>query len=127
MTTSSASSPHRDYLDAVDDDRALLEARVALVDRHHLEQKLAWHDGRTELQSTVLSLDDGFRFRTGVDVHTAELLPLLDGQRRLRDVLARRIGEMGLGAADACRYETAALPVVRRLLELGFLVHAEPL
>jgi methylase of polypeptide subunit release factors len=114
----------QDYLDGLDDDRRLLDARFALVERHDLEQTLAVRDGRTEVQATVLSLDDGFRFRTGLDEHTAQLLPLLDGRRPLRDVLARRIDELKLSEADARRYETAALPVVRRLLELGFLVRS---
>jgi hypothetical protein len=37
-------------------------------------------------------------------------------------VLAQRTREMRLGAEDATRFEAAALPVVRRLLQLGFLV-----
>jgi hypothetical protein len=71
----------------------------------------------------VLVLEEGFAFRTGLDVHTAQLVPLLDGRRPLREVLAQRAAEMGLGNEDAVRFEAAALPVVRRLLELGLLVH----
>jgi methylase of polypeptide subunit release factors len=113
----------QDYLEALEDDRGLLDARFALVERHHLEQTLACREGRAELQGTVLVLEEGFAFRTGLDVHTAQLVPLLDGRRPLREVLAQRAAEMGLGNEDAVRFEAAALPVVRRLLELGLLVH----
>jgi hypothetical protein len=55
----------------------------------------------------------GPRLRTALDKHTAELVPLLDGTRPLRDVLPQ----------DE-RFQSAALPAVRRLLELGFLVRS---
>jgi hypothetical protein len=69
----------------------------------------------------LLSLDEGLGFQIGIDDHTAELLPLLDGGRSLREALARRTAALGLDAGDAARFEEAALPVVRRLLELGLL------
>jgi hypothetical protein len=116
----------QDYLHALDDDRRLLETRFALVERHHLEQTLACRDGRAELQATVLSLDEGLGFRTALDVHTTRLVPLLDGRRPLREVLADRIAEMKLDAEDGRRFEVAALPVVRRLVELGFLERRGP-
>jgi hypothetical protein len=111
----------QDYLESLDDEHRLLEDRLALVERHHLEQTYALADGRRELRTTVLSLDDGLGFQVGVDEHTAELLPLLDGRRSLRDALAVRAAELDLRADEAERFEAAALPVVRRLLELGLL------
>lgn len=115
----------QDYLESLDDDRQLLDAAVALVDDHHLEQTLAYRGGRRELRSTTLSLDGGLAFRIGVDEHTAELLALLDGQRPLRAVLTQRAEALELGREDAARFESAALPVVRRLLELGLLVRRD--
>lgn len=97
----------QDYLESLDDEHRLLDERFVVVERHHLEQRLRG----TELQSTMLALDEGLGFRVALDVHTARLLPLLDGTRTLREVLA----ELPLDEFDA------ALPVVRRLLELGFL------
>jgi len=104
----------QDYLESLDDERGLLDETFALVEQHHLEETRR----RTELEGTVLSLDEGLGFRTALDVHTAELVPLLDGTRPLRDVLAQ------LAVGDAERFESAALPAVRRLLELGFLARA---
>jgi hypothetical protein len=48
-------------------------------------------------------------------------VPALDGTRTLRDVLDQRAAELGLDATGAGEFEAAALPVVRRLLELGML------
>jgi hypothetical protein len=100
----------QDYLESLDDEHRLLDERFVVVERHHLEQRLR----RNELQSTMLALDEGLGFRVALDVHTARLLPLLDGTRTLREALA----ELTLDELDA------ALPVVRRLLELGFLDRA---
>ena len=102
----------QDYLESLDDDRALLDETFELVEQHHLEEMRK----RAEREGTVLSLDEGLGFRTALDAHTAELVGLLDGTRPLRDVLA----PLALGEAEG--FESAALPAVRRLLELGFLV-----
>jgi methyltransferase family protein len=102
----------QDYLESLDDDRRLLDETFELVEQHHLEETRR----RAELEGTVLSLDEGLGFRTALDAHTAELVPLLDGTRPLRDVLAQ------LAGGEAESFESAALPAVRRLLELGFLV-----
>jgi methylase of polypeptide subunit release factors len=101
----------QDYLESLDDDRRLLDERLELVEQHQLEETRR----RRELKGTVLSLDEGLGFRTALDAHTAELVPLLDGIRPLRDVLP-----------EDERYQSAALPAVRRLLELGFLVRGAP-
>jgi 2-polyprenyl-3-methyl-5-hydroxy-6-metoxy-1,4-benzoquinol methylase len=116
----------QDYLEALDHDRRLLDGRFAVVPQHRLEQTLVCGDGRAEMKSAVLSLDEGLAFRTALDEHTTRLVPLLDGRRPLREVLVQRTAELGLGEEEAQRYETAALPVVRRLLELGFLLPTAP-
>ena len=112
----------QDYLNALADERALLDTSFTLVERHHLDQTLVCRDNETTLEGTALSLDEGLGFRVGLDLHTTRLLPLLDGRRPLRDVLAPQAGEPALSADDSARFTTAALPVVRRLVELGFLV-----
>jgi hypothetical protein len=114
----------QDYLEGLDDDRELLDATLALVERHRLEQTAVFREGRAELQSTVLSLDEGLAFRIGLDEHAAELVPRLDGTRPLRAVLVQHASELELGSEDAERFEAAALPPVRRLLELGLLARA---
>jgi methylase of polypeptide subunit release factors len=100
----------QDYLESLADEHRLLDERFVVVERHHLEQRLRG----SELQSTMLVLDEGLGFRVALDLHSARLLPLLDGTRTLRAALV----ELQLDELDA------ALPVVRRLLELGFLERA---
>jgi Methyltransferase small domain len=112
----------QDYLESLEDDRQLLDEAFAIVEQHRLEETRRCRGGRAELEGTVLSLDEGLAFRTALDGHTAGLVPLLDGERPLRDVLAQLATETALGADECARFESAALPAVRRLLELGFLV-----
>ena len=116
----------RDVLAAPDGDRDLVDCRYALVDEHELEQRLGFRDGRAEVRGSVLALDGGLGFRIGLDAHTAQLLPLLDGRRTLHEALAARAAAMRLDRAESAEFEAAALPVVRRLMELGFLVPARP-
>ena len=111
----------RDYLDDTPDDDALLDARLALVDGHRLEQALRSHEGGFLVESQTLALADGLGFRAEIDRYTASLLPHLDGENAVRDALARVASELGLDERDRERFDRAALPVVRRLLELGFL------
>jgi SAM-dependent methyltransferase len=98
----------QDLLQRLPDDEALLDRRLALVPEHELEQTLAVSEGRLEVQRVVLTLTHGLAFDVGLDEHTLRLLPLLDGTRTVRDALDEP-------------YATAAIPAVRRLLELGFL------
>ena len=107
----------QDYLESLEDDRRLLDARLALVESHRLEQTVAGG----ELRSTTLALREGIGFRVGLDEHAAGVVPLLDGERPFRAVLAQRASELELGSEDAVRFEQAALPVARRLLELGLV------
>jgi SAM-dependent methyltransferase len=113
---------NEDYLQALQDERSLLDERLALVEHHHLQQTIVCRGGGADVTSIVLALDEGLGFRTALDVHTARLVPLLDGERPLVDVLRQLAAEMKFDDDDTRLYEDAAVPVVRRLLELGFLV-----
>ena len=57
----------QDYLELLDDEHRLLEECFVVVERHHLEQS----SRGSELQSTMLALDEGLRFRVALDVHSA--------------------------------------------------------
>jgi methylase of polypeptide subunit release factors len=102
----------------------LLDERLALVEQHRLSQVLAARGGGFTVESQTLELTDGLRLQIGVDRHTASLLPHLDGERPLREALAAAATTFDLGALERARFAPAALPVVARLLELGFLVRA---
>jgi hypothetical protein len=111
-----------DFVAALPDERALLEERFELVDAHRLEQELVYRDGRVDVESQTLVLTEGLAFRVGLDRPTAMLLPHFDARLRLADVLAAAGSDLEVAHADRDRYAAAALTVVRRLFELGFLV-----
>ena len=113
-----------DYLAALTDERALLDERFALVDAHRLEQVLVCREGRFEVESQTLALTEGLAFHAGLDRSTAMLIPHFDSRRRLADVLAAAAADLDVVQDERERYATAALAVVRRLFELGFLVRA---
>ncbi len=113
-----------DYLAALTDERGLLEERFALVDAHRLEQVLVCREGRFEVESQTLALTEGLAFHAGLDRSTAMLIPHFDSRRRLADVLAAAEADLDVVQDERERYAAAALAVVRRLFELGFLVRA---
>jgi hypothetical protein len=96
----------------------LLDEWLALVEAHQLDQRLAAREGALGHVHTSLLLEEGLGFVIGIDLETAELLPALDGSSTAREALAARARERGL---EEERLERAALPVIRRLFELGFL------
>jgi hypothetical protein len=106
-------------------DAELLDTRLVLTPEHRLEQWLEASAGGFEVQAQTLELIDGLRFTVGIDRHTASLLPHLDG-RPLREALAVAATTFELEENERAAYTDAALPVVRRLLALGFLAAVDP-
>ena len=110
----------QDLLERLDDE-GVLGLRLALVAAHRLDQTIVVGDGRLTVESQTLELTEGLRFAVGVDRHTVSLLPHFDGVRPLREVLEHASGTFDLTAEERERFVPAALPVVRKLLGLGFL------
>jgi methylase of polypeptide subunit release factors len=102
------------------DDEELLGLSLALTENHRLQQTLV-ASGGLRVDSQTLELTEGIRFAVGVDRHTVSLLPHFDGRRSLRDVLELARGTFELEPEEQERFVPAAIPVVRRLIELGFL------
>jgi methyltransferase family protein len=114
----------QDFLRELEDERALLDTRLVLVDQHRLEQTLRCDGGAFIVEAQTLSLGEGLGFRVGIDRYTTALLPHLDGAKPVRDVLALAAAGVELEEDERERFVPAALPVIRRLLELGFLAPA---
>jgi SAM-dependent methyltransferase len=106
-------------------DSELLDACLELTPRHKLEQRLEVSGGGFAVHAQTLELTDGLCFTVGIDRHTASLLPHLDG-RPLREALSAAATTFELEESERAAYAPAALPVVRRLLALGFLVETDP-
>ena len=111
----------RDYLEGLADDAELLDGIFELTEHHCLEQTIVSREGGLAVESQTLVLLDGLAFRVGLDRYTAALLPHFDGAKPLREVLGQARKALRLDAAEEDQFEEAALPVARRLLELGFL------
>ena len=102
------------------DDAELLGLAIALTENHRLQQTLTAREGLV-VESQTLELLEGLRFTVGVDRHTVSVLPHFDGHRPLREVLEIARETFELTPEEHEHFAPAALPVIRRLLELGFL------
>jgi Methyltransferase small domain len=109
---------NEDFLGALPDDDALLGERLALAPRAVVKQEVFLRDREWTIESMEISLDEGLRFRASIDPLIAHLLAALDGERTLAEItreLADREGK------EHEPFGRQAVPVVRGMLELGFL------
>lgn len=107
----------QEFLDVPDAD--LLERSFALAADHRLDQELVCRDGGWEVDEAVLRLQEGLGFEAGLDAFTAALLARLDTGLGLRAALEEGVAAVGAPRAEV---HAAALPLVRRMVELGFLL-----
>jgi len=107
------------YLAQLDDNRGLPRRRL-LARRvgSGSSRRMRPQRGGFAVEGAWLALDDGLGFRAAVDGVAVELVARVDGRRSLRQVTAEVASSLGV---DPDQAEQAALPVVRRMLELGFL------
>ncbi len=102
-------------------DDAFLDRAFVGGSDHRLYQTLVRRDGEYRLEAAELRLTGGFGFRGVADGSTLELLRRCNGQRPLRAALSE-LAE--LAGTDVKTLTTAAVPAVRRLVALGFLLPA---
>jgi SAM-dependent methyltransferase len=113
----------RDLLDSLDGPDALLDAVLRTNERHRIEQVLRKRDDGYAVEAARAVLEDGLGFVASLDVNAAQVLVGLDGKRTVREVLddARENVHPDITAEQ---FQEAALPVVRRMVELGFVLAA---
>lgn len=111
----------QDYLTGLEDERAALGHAFALADDERLDQTLRVRDGEFVIERTLLRLERGLPFEGAVDGYALHVLSRCDGTRPLGELLDEIAGAAGL---DPEVFVPSSLAVVRRLLELGFLVPA---
>jgi hypothetical protein len=100
----------------------LLLTRLTLADDHRLDQSMVLHDRGGSVRRAVLRLDGGFNFEVDLSRDAFQLVSQLDG-RTLDEVLSDLADKLdGLTRADL---EEQALPTVKGLFELGFLVQVD--
>ncbi|MFQ5873639.1 MAG: methyltransferase, partial [Dehalococcoidia bacterium] len=113
----------QDYLSGLGGDEALMEEAFCLVEHHRLDQSLKFNDGKFVMQEAMLRLEKGLKFQGKLDAYTVHLLSHCDGHQPLGDLIAELALVMGL---DLSELTSAVIPVVRKLIGLGFLEPARP-
>jgi methylase of polypeptide subunit release factors len=109
----------QDYLASVSDEE-LLESVFELVSEHRVEQTLKLGGGQELVERNFLRLDRGLRFEVSIDQPAERVLSLLDGSRPVRPLLAE--AATAVPGLPEERFVQMALPVVKRMIELGFVV-----
>ncbi len=109
---------------ATTDDDALLEWRPAVSDAVRLrrEYRIA-PGGGWELEAGQLRRIRGLQYEGAIDAYGAELVGRLDGRRTLRSVIDELAAETGV---ETSAVRDAAIPIVRHLVEQGFLLPGAP-
>lgn len=99
-------------------DEDLLDRRFALAPDHRLDQALTSSEGSWLVEHAVLRLRGGLGFEAEIDAFSAALLARLDTGLSLRAVLEEALVDVGRPRAEL---HAAAVPLVRGMLERGFL------
>jgi SAM-dependent methyltransferase len=102
-------------------DRSLLEWRLALAGGVRLlldcqPSVSGWRPVGAQILRTT-----GLRYRGTIDVHSSQVLAGFDGKRSFGELLADMAAELGM---DPGALAGRAAPIVRRLIEQGFVVRA---
>jgi SAM-dependent methyltransferase len=111
----------RDFLEAMQDDRALLDARLCVSPDVRWEQRCEPAAGKWQILSSELRLARGLIYSGEIDPYVANIVVNCNGGPPLRNLLANVASSLGVeldSIAPAC------LEVVRRLIERGFLLPA---
>ena len=111
---------NQDYLASLEDDRALLDARLAMLPGNRLEQVLRWHDGVADVDAATLRHETGFRFPLPVDAFGARVLSRLEGHTLREAVNAAAADHFATTAVDHAALETAAVQFAKLTLGLGY-------
>jgi len=108
--------------DALEEGFDVTAEPLALVDRHRLDQHLAYADGGYRVDEASIVLEDGVGVAAPVAPHAVHVLFRLDGSATLGALVAEVVEETGLEAAAV---EADAKATLRRLFELGLAMRAE--
>ncbi len=111
---------NQDYLTGLEEDRALLDARLAMLPDHRLEQVLLWHEGGAAVEAATLRHETGFRFPLPVDAFGAQLLSRLEGHTLREAVHAAAADHFATKAIDFGELEATAVQFAKLTLGLGY-------
>jgi SAM-dependent methyltransferase len=109
----------RDFLERHGADEALLGARLVLVPHAYRVQRHRRDDGRWVEEPLSLHQGEGLQRHLTVAPEVAAFLGRFDGLRTVGELVAELAGEV---EATPDRIQAEVLQVVRRMLDLGFLL-----
>jgi methylase of polypeptide subunit release factors len=112
----------RTFLHALPAEEDLLEARLRLAPNVKLDQVCEAANGAWRAVSGRVRRVGGLEFLGALDGPSARALALWDGTRPLKECLKELAAALN---QDAGAFVPAALPVIRRLVEQGFLLPME--
>ncbi len=112
-----------DRLSKLGDGQIELGQVFAVPDGVRLGQTLTRADRSWVVKDATIRLDGGLGFEGVIDPRTLRLVPCLDGRRALGEVFAEAADAEGIERETFTR---AAVPVIRRLFEMGFLIGKGP-
>jgi methylase of polypeptide subunit release factors len=104
--------------DLGDDDRKLLDVKLTVGDDVFLHERRRASAGRWVSEQASLQLSQGLGFAGNTDLPGAGLVAGCDGATRLGELVQRLADAIG---ADAAEVTPQILPIMRRLVEQGFL------
>lgn len=111
-----------DFLEAMKDDRKLLEQSIRLSPELRLNQQCEWSEGTWRIVSAQLRLTRGLQYVGNVDRNAVNLITRCDGRRTLCEALAQLAAAVG---ADVEKITPDCLTLVRHLIQRGFLLPSE--
>ena len=111
----------RDFLETARTDEALLQTKLRTSPDVRLAREAAWSpNGRQGVESKI-GLARGLSYTAGIDAPVANLMAHCDGNHTLSELMT----QMGTGLGVAVeRLVPATVPLVRQLIERGFLLPA---
>jgi hypothetical protein len=112
----------REFLDAHQDDDALLNVRFRLSQHARIQQDHAMTAEGLAVAETRLRMTGSIRFGVGIDAHVAGLLAHCDGQARLGELIGQLAASLEL---ETGRLTAAVLKVIRPMIERGVLLPVE--
>jgi methylase of polypeptide subunit release factors len=110
----------QDFLDGLPDQASLLDVPLVATNGHRLEQVLRPRAGGYAVERATLHLEQPLPFVANVDAFNILLLARLDGRHTVREAIRETAAGSGRLDVGVDQIEAATLPVVRRMVELGF-------
>ena len=101
------------------DEQRLLKQRLTVADDVRLHERSVVSDGQWLVEEAELRLEQGLRHTGSINPQNVGLLASCDGHRTLDEVFQRLADSLGTDITHVARQ---MLPIVRRLIEQGFLL-----